>query len=383
MEDPDRFVADAVPSHGEFAPVLPAVPPAFDVPSASDTATPPILAGAPAPYHGGPRTAQGKAITRCNALKHGLTATALLPEVLDPTRFDERLAAFTEEYRPQTPTEQALVRRIAYHTMALLRGEEIENALLRLGAAAPQVCLQELGEGMPAEGVLTAEEIALAAAADSEQLDRITRYSTYHEKALDTAIEKLEKRQLRRTTDTAKRADAPAAVAGPPAGAAQFPDEEACTDYLSAWARAQPFCCPECGHGEARWLAAQRRRQCTACGHQAAVRRGTVMAKSRTSLLPWFRAIEYLLRRPNASTPEVAAAAGIGRRETARQVAQKIREALASPEATDRLAGLDTVFGRPAESDPAPLLVHQASGKGSLCETIRPAPVATDLPGSH
>ena len=37
---------------------------------------------------GGPRTAEGRAVARCNAVKHGLCAPTLLPDVLQPGRVE-------------------------------------------------------------------------------------------------------------------------------------------------------------------------------------------------------------------------------------------------------------------------------------------------------
>ncbi len=335
----------------------------------------------PDPYRGGPRTEEGKANSRANALKHGLTATVLLPEVLDPGRLDQFVQAFTAEYQPATPTEEALVNQIAQHSTALMRIAQIETALLRVGAAEPVLALLALDEPMPGEGVLTPDEIALAAAVDSDRTDRITRYRVSHAKGFYTALETLEKWQNRRAARAAGPAPASPALAGPTACAARFSSEEACLDYLSAWAREQPFRCPKCGHGEAVWLAAQRRRQCMTCRCQVAVRDGTVMARSHAPLLEWFRAIECVLRRPGATVADVAEAAGIGRRETAGRMAGKIRDALASPEPSQRLAGLDAVFGRPAVGGPTAILLHEADGEGPFCETNCGVPSAPNSPG--
>ena len=344
-------------------------------------ATAPHENAPPAPYRGGPRTEEGKRNARGNALKHGLTAKTRLPEVLDPGRLDWYVQAFTAEYQPQTATEHVLVQSIAQHATALERIGSMETALLRRGAAAPAIRLEELGEPMPGPEILSSEEIALAAAAGSDEIEKLTRYRVSHEKGFDAAVEALEKCQNRRAARAAGPVPASPALAAPTACAARFPTEDACRQYLSAWARQQPFRCPNCDHDEATWLAAQQRRQCTACRRQVGVRDGTVMANSHVSLPEWFRAIERLVHQPDAKPAEVARAAGIARRETAGRMAKKIRDALASPEASQRLAGLDEVFGRPAAGAPPTSLLDEADDEGPFCETNGFAPSAPDPPG--
>jgi hypothetical protein len=62
----------------------------------------------------GPRTDRGKTIARVNAIKHGLRAEAI--EVLpgeDAEAFRGLMIGLVDEYRPETPTQEHLVRRAA------------------------------------------------------------------------------------------------------------------------------------------------------------------------------------------------------------------------------------------------------------------------------
>jgi hypothetical protein len=83
----------------------------------------------------GPRTPQGKAAVRLNALKHGLHAQelVLLPE--EQAEFDRTLAAFLDDLRPNGPAGTLLVRQIAEATwrLGLLRAYETQlfNECLR------------------------------------------------------------------------------------------------------------------------------------------------------------------------------------------------------------------------------------------------------------
>ena len=69
----------------------------------------------------GPRTIEGKNRSRYNALKHGMSArTPVLPGE-DPVEFQERLAGFLHDLRPQNTIERFLVERAALVTWQLER----------------------------------------------------------------------------------------------------------------------------------------------------------------------------------------------------------------------------------------------------------------------
>jgi hypothetical protein len=76
----------------------------------------------------GPKTPEGKARSRHNALKHGLTATVCLkPE--DQHAVALRLAALEADLRPHGATERLLVRQVAFSSIRLDRLTVEENAL--------------------------------------------------------------------------------------------------------------------------------------------------------------------------------------------------------------------------------------------------------------
>ena len=127
---------------------------------------------------GGPRTPAGKAISRQNAFKHGLTAGRQLSEILDAELVQRRYAALRQEWLPATPTQDLFVRDMARHQAALERVEQIELAVLRRGAAIPLNMGLDLGQG---DEPLDA---SLAAAGTSDGIERISRYRRQHERAL-------------------------------------------------------------------------------------------------------------------------------------------------------------------------------------------------------
>jgi hypothetical protein len=57
----------------------------------------------------GPRSAEGKARSRGNALKHGLRAEVLPLPTEDPAVIAERARAWNDYYQPESPAAQHLV----------------------------------------------------------------------------------------------------------------------------------------------------------------------------------------------------------------------------------------------------------------------------------
>jgi hypothetical protein len=81
----------------------------------------------------GPRTDEGKAVSKLNAVKTGLTGrTVLLPED-DVERYEAHLASWQAEFKPVGPRENALVQSIADAHWRLDRITRLEFALYAQG----------------------------------------------------------------------------------------------------------------------------------------------------------------------------------------------------------------------------------------------------------
>jgi hypothetical protein len=63
----------------------------------------------------GPRTEAGKAASSRNNFRHGLASSQLIIPGENPEEFEELLASFQTEHAPSTPTEQALIHKMAEH----------------------------------------------------------------------------------------------------------------------------------------------------------------------------------------------------------------------------------------------------------------------------
>src|SRR3954463_4624999 len=61
----------------------------------------------------GPRTDEGKAVSRLNALRHGATSKALILPGEDPAEYERATAALMKDLRPATEAETLQARRVA------------------------------------------------------------------------------------------------------------------------------------------------------------------------------------------------------------------------------------------------------------------------------
>lgn len=296
---------------------------------------PPKLSGN---SRGGPQTAAGKAASRGNAVKHGLTATTLLPEVLQPGRFEQYQQELHRDYPPGSVLERILLAEIARHSAALDLGQKAEGAVLRQGALS-------VGQLMAAavQDPAAREDISLAAAVSTDGLDRFARYRRGHERALFTAIKKLQ--ELRDTKKSPGTKDS--SVSAP-----DFAGENACREYLKQRLVDHPRC-PHCGGDKGSWLEKRQRWQCAGCRRQVGLTAGTVMAGSRMPLAKWFAAIRTLLCHPETTLSDLAQAIGVRRLSTVRSVEKSIKAAMESENAGELLAGLDRLFQprRPAQAE--------------------------------
>ena len=113
--------------------------PAAAVATASAMAAATMAVGAPAPTipvaaarppATGPKTPEGKAVSRGNALKHGLTAKTVLLPGENPDEIQARADCWRETYNPQGAAEEELVDQIALCSLRLKRIAAAEEAVL-------------------------------------------------------------------------------------------------------------------------------------------------------------------------------------------------------------------------------------------------------------
>ena len=88
----------------------------------------------------GPKTDEGKAASRCNALKHGLTSTTIAsvgPPGEEPGDFQKRLDWWIDDLKPQNVLELAMVRQACRATWKLDRCARFEDAAACHRASRP------------------------------------------------------------------------------------------------------------------------------------------------------------------------------------------------------------------------------------------------------
>jgi len=76
----------------------------------------------------GPKTAAGRAVSRRNALKHGLTARSLMVEGENPSQFEELRSELFDAYEPHGAIEEQLVNMMAGILWRLRRVPALEAA---------------------------------------------------------------------------------------------------------------------------------------------------------------------------------------------------------------------------------------------------------------
>jgi len=85
----------------------------------------------------GPRTEEGKRRSRCNAIRHGLTAETVIVGLEDPEDYESFEATIIADYDPTTAVERELVLRLASVLWRLRRATGIETALFQSAVKQP------------------------------------------------------------------------------------------------------------------------------------------------------------------------------------------------------------------------------------------------------
>ena len=112
----------------------------------------------------GPITEEGKQRSRCNAVRHGLTAETVIGALEDAEDYKAFEAAITADYDAQSAVERELVLRLASLLWRLRRATTMETGLFEIQADQ----LGELGQARQPDSV--SEEIVYALLGQAERV---------------------------------------------------------------------------------------------------------------------------------------------------------------------------------------------------------------------
>ena len=143
---------------------------------------------------GGPKTPEGKAVSKLNALKHGILSQEVLIEGEDENTLKSLSEALIDELKPIGPIEEVLVDRIISSLWRLRRSINAEKNTMEyvkndgfVFAGLDGVFDEKQGDRSRIKNMLTHEGV-----------ETILRYETTIERSLLKALHELERIQARR-----------------------------------------------------------------------------------------------------------------------------------------------------------------------------------------
>lgn len=160
----------------------------------------------------GPKTAEGRAVSRRNALKHGLTARSLVIEGEHPKQFEELRTELIHAYTPQGPVEEHLVDMMAGLLWRLRRVPALEAATFAWMQRChrPQVLSENQNDGLHrVQGKAKLKKQSLGRAVfhlvrDGDLLDKLNRYESHLMMQLGRVAAALEHQQGPKTALTVR-----------------------------------------------------------------------------------------------------------------------------------------------------------------------------------
>jgi hypothetical protein len=164
----------------------------------------------------GPRSDEGKAASRFNALKHGLEADSLVIPGEDPAELEALALDYQRQFDPQGPQERFLVEAIVSADWNLRRYRRLEAQIYRALAAPPT-------EDSEAPALTGAAAAFLAGGPQARAFETVLRRLSAAERAWYKAIAELRRLQSERTPDPLLDLASLASLAGaslPPAAPA-------------------------------------------------------------------------------------------------------------------------------------------------------------------
>ena len=138
----------------------------------------------------GPITAEGKAISAQNSLKHGLTSSRVVLPHESQEAYDKLEASFINRFKPADDLESELVQEMAAARWRLRRIEAMEAALFK------KVIKQHEDAGTP-----DALDVAYAEVAESKSYRMLVRHAAQLRRAYEKAWKEIQFLQSQHETD--------------------------------------------------------------------------------------------------------------------------------------------------------------------------------------
>jgi hypothetical protein len=154
----------------------------------------------------GPTTATGKAISRLNATRHGLTSQVACMSWEDRGAFNEFCASLVQDYRPEGPAETQIAQAIAEDNWRLNRARAIEFNIFALGSSAPPDTTQPAVDSDNAQ-IETALAQAMTFRDEGKTFALITLYEQRIQRNLQRNMDRLQQMQNQRRTARAQALD--------------------------------------------------------------------------------------------------------------------------------------------------------------------------------
>jgi hypothetical protein len=145
----------------------------------------------------GPKTPEGRAAVRSNALRHGLTAQHAVLCGEKKAEFNEALTAFQEEYQPVGPAETLLVHQIAMAAWRLQRIRGMETGVFDLRFWDLEKRMNE--EYTDLDSHHRHGYVFLSDVRGANALARLSIYESRAERSFYKALHELERLQARRS----------------------------------------------------------------------------------------------------------------------------------------------------------------------------------------
>lgn len=239
----------------------------------------------------------------------------------DSREFQQLYRAFWQLYPVNSVIGVRLLRQLTQHLLLMDLGMRAELQAISLGASAVGLLQNGSDESLNDAGILSGVNNPATSSACQFQ-----GWHTKQYQSLKSQLENVLRLEHSVPSDFDIREF--------------FPDEQTCVEHLKTRLEHTSWKCPRCDSSRGDWLNTRAHWECRDCRHQAGVRHGTVMFRSKISLVKWFHLIDLVCHESPLTAAELGRRIGIQRETTLLQLQAKVRSVLLHPDSDRLLAGI-------------------------------------------